>query len=129
MADRLPTYLRTYRKRFGLNQKELSFLLGCQSGVSVCQYERSVAQPSFEAAIASEVVLDASVDELFPSIYKKVSEGVVERARRMLKQLPEGTTDAKTKLKRQQLEKIISRYADEVQNNVWKVEKTTSPAF
>ena len=128
MADRLPTYLRTYRKRFGLNQKELSFLLGCQSGVSVCQYERSVAQPSFEAAIASEVVLDASVDELFPSIYKKVSEGVVERARRMLKQLPEGTTDAKTKLKRQQLQKIISRHADEVQNNVWKVEKTTSPA-
>ncbi len=128
MADKLPTYLRTYRKRFGLNQDELSTLLGCQSGVSVCQYERSVAQPSLEAALACEVMFDASVEELFPDIYKKVSKGVVERAQLMLKQLPEGSYDPRTKLKRQQLEKIVSRYADEIQNNIWKEDITTSPA-
>ena len=101
--------------------------MGCQSGVSVCQYERSVAQPSLETAVASEVILEASVEELFPSIYKKVSNAVVERARVMLKQLPEDSDNPKTKLKRQQLQKIISRYADEAQN-IWKGEKTTSPA-
>lgn len=129
MADRLPTYLQTYRKRFGLNQNELSFLLGCQSGSSVSKYERLVTDPSLETAVASEVVLDASVDELFPKIYKKVSDGVVVRARHMLQQLPEDTTNARVKLKRAQLQRIISRYADDVQNNVWKEQKTTSPAL
>ena len=81
-----------------------------------------------ETAIASQVALDASVEELFPSIYEKVSTAVIGRARVMLKQLPEASNDPKTELKRKQLERIINGRADDARKNVWKAETTNSPA-
>ena len=129
MARRLPTYLRTYRKRFGLRQDELSYLLGCQSGSSVSEYERSTHQPSLETAVACSAVFGVSVEELFPGIYEKVEKDVIERSRQMSEQLPEGSKSPVVKLKRRLFEAIGRRHRDENQNNVWKREVTTSPAY
>lgn len=128
MAQRLPTYLRTYRKRFGLSQDELSYLLGCQSGVSVCEYERLTKRPSLEVALAGSAIFGVSVEELFPGIYEKVEKDVLERSRRMSEQLSEDNDTPVVKLKKRLLEAIDRRHQDENQNNVWKEELTTSPA-
>ena len=128
MAERLPTYLRTYRKRSGLTQDEFSRLLGCESGVSVCEYERLRKVPTLEKAIACEVVTGVSVEELFPGIYKKALENVVLRARTMSRELPEDDMTPKVKLKRGRLEAILARFKEEHKNNVWKTEVANSPA-
>lgn len=43
--DKLDNYLRTYRKKLGLTQREVAFLLGCHSGAKVSRYERSARIP------------------------------------------------------------------------------------
>ncbi len=119
MAQRLQTYLRTYRKRSALTQDELSVLLGCESGVSVCQYERLNAQPSLETALACRAIFDVSVEGLFPGIYQKVVMDVVTRVRLMSKELPIIGSSKAVKLKRGLLDAIVSRYGGEHQNDIW----------
>ena len=128
MAERLQSYLRTYRKRSGLTQEELAALLGCESGVSICQYERLAAQPSLETALACQAIFGVSVEELFPGIYKKVVDDIVKRAQSMSKQLPEDNCKPVVKLKRRLFEAIAGRHREEHHNNVWKGELTSSPA-
>ncbi len=127
MAKRLQTYLRTYRKRSSLTQDELSFLLGCKSGVSVCEYERLTAQPSLETALACQAIFGVSVEELFPGINEKVVDDVVKRARLMSKQLAGDETPA-VKLKTGLLAAVTRRYRDEHENSVCNTEIATSPA-
>ena len=81
MAHRLPNYLRTHRKRAGLSQDEVAFLLGCQSGAKVSRYERLARRPSLETAFAYEAVFGVSARELFAGVYEKVEREVVKRAR------------------------------------------------
>jgi len=127
MAKRLQTYLRTYRKRSALTQDELSSLLGCKSGVSVCEYERLKERPSLETALACQAIFGVSVEELFPGIYEKVVNDVVQRARVMSKQWPEGDETPAVKLKKQLLAAITRRYPGEHENNVCNTEIATSP--
>ncbi len=119
MAQRLQTYLRTYRKRSALTQEDLSTLLGCESGVSVCQYERLKAQPSLETALACRAIFDVSVEELFPGIYQKVVADVVKRVRLMSKELPIIGSSKAVKLKRGLLDAIVSRCGGEQQKYIW----------
>ena len=125
MAKRLQTYLRTYRKRSALTQDELAALLGCKSGVSVCEYERLKERPSLETALACQAIFGVSVEELFPSIYEKVVDDVVKRARLMSKQLAGDETPA-VKLKTGLLAAITGRYRDEHENNICNTEIATS---
>lgn len=80
MAQKLPVYLRTHRKRTGLSQAELAYLLGSESGTIVSRYERRMRQPSLEAAIACELVFNVPASTLFPEVYRKVEKSVIERA-------------------------------------------------
>ena len=119
MAQRLQTYLRTYRKRSALTQEDLSTLLGCESGVSVCQYERLKASPSLEAALACRAIFDVSVEELFPGIYQKVVADVLKRVRLMSKELPIIGNSKAVKLKRGLFDAIVSRCGGEHQKYIW----------
>src|SRR5437016_13669224 len=81
MAHRLPNYLKTYRKRAGLSQDEVAFLLGCRSGARLSRYERLARRPSLETAFAYEAVFGVPARELFAGVYEKVEREVVKRAR------------------------------------------------
>src|SRR6185295_1549831 len=81
MSSQLPNYLRAHRKRLGLSQEEVAFLLGTPGGAKVCRYERFSRQPNLETLLACEVIFPKSVRELFLGLYQKVQMDVVERAR------------------------------------------------
>jgi transcriptional regulator with XRE-family HTH domain len=81
MSPQLPNYLRANRKRLGLSQEEIAFLLGALNGAKVCRYERFVRQPSLETALACEVIFQKSIRELFLGLYKEIERDVIERAR------------------------------------------------
>ena len=74
MESRIPSYLRTYRKRYGLTQDEVAFLLGCQSGTKVSRFERLARKPNLETALACEVVFGIPAHELFPRAYAEVEK-------------------------------------------------------
>ena len=80
MSRRLDNYLRTYRRRAGLSQVEMAFLLGCRTDSKVSRYERRVRHPSLEAAIALRHIFGVSIEELFAGIAEKVDRVTVKRA-------------------------------------------------
>jgi transcriptional regulator with XRE-family HTH domain len=54
--DKLDNYLRTYRKKLGLTQREVAFVLGCHGGAKVSRYERSGCIPDFKTNFAYEAM-------------------------------------------------------------------------
>jgi transcriptional regulator with XRE-family HTH domain len=81
MVPRIISYLRTYRKRGGLTQDEMAFLLGYQSGTKISRFERLARQPNLETALACQVVFGIPAHKLFPGMFAEVEKTVTERAR------------------------------------------------
>ena len=80
-SPQLPNYLRANRKRLGLSQDEVAFLLGTQSGAKVCRYERFVREPSLATALAFEAIFKRPASELFGGLYQEIEKQVAERAK------------------------------------------------
>src|SRR5437879_2031593 len=53
-THKLENYLRTYRKRSGLTQREVAFLVGCRNGAQVSRYEKRRRLPPLRTALACE---------------------------------------------------------------------------
>jgi DNA-binding XRE family transcriptional regulator len=87
MADHMPHYVRRYRLRAALTQKEMAHLLGCQSPATVCQYEAGKRDPDLRTALAYQVAFGVPLEELFPGIHREVEQEVLSRADRLAKQL------------------------------------------
>ena len=87
MTSKLSNHLRGHRKRSALSQDEIAFLLGVESGAKICRYERFLHNPSLITTIALEVIFQKAVRELFPGLYRQVSERVVARVKVLAKKL------------------------------------------
>ena len=87
MAPKIMSYLRTHRKRGGLTQDEMAFLLGYQSGTKISRFERLARQPNLETALACQVVFGIPAHELFPGVFAEVEKTVTKRARLLSDQL------------------------------------------
>ena len=96
------SYLRTHRKRGGLTQDEMAFLLGCQSGTKISRFERLARRPNLETALACQVVFGVPARELFPGLFAEVEKTVSGRARllseRLQAQRGDGRSGARHKL-------------------------------
>ena len=76
----LDNYLRSFRRKAGLSQEDISFLLGTKAGTHTCRYERGRREPSLEAALALEAIFGVPVGDLFRGRFQKVEAAVKERA-------------------------------------------------
>lgn len=85
----LENYLRMHRKRAGLTQGELAYLLGVQSSGKISRYERFARRPTLEAALALEIILGVPVRDLFEGVHDEVEHEVKKRARRLRRRLAE----------------------------------------
>lgn len=117
MSQKLKNYLRTYRKRTGLSQDEVAFLLGCHSGTLVSRYERFARNPRLETTLAYEVVLGTPARELFAGISQKVELRTFRRARLLARKLSEAKQDRMTGRKIEILESITSGRGVEFSRN------------
>lgn len=87
MAEPMSHYVRRYRLRAALTQKEMAGLLGCKSPATVCQYEARKREPDLRSALAYQVAFGVPVEVLFPGILRAVEQDVLNRAHRLSKQL------------------------------------------
>ena len=85
------SYLRTHRKRCGLTQDEVAFLLGCRTGTKVSRFERLARKPNLATALACKVVFGIPAHELFPRAHAEVEKEVAERARALANRLRTGS--------------------------------------
>jgi transcriptional regulator with XRE-family HTH domain len=99
MTTRVKTYLRTFRRRSGLTQSELAFLLGAKDGTLVSRYERLSRRPNLRSALGLQAVFGVSADHLVPGICAEVDRSVIRRARLLSRQLERHSDSARTKRK------------------------------
>ena len=80
MAQPLPTYLRTYRRKWALSQRELAQLLGGTNRSKISRYERLVRTPNREALIGLEFIFSGQSGQLFPTIELSIVRAVMGNA-------------------------------------------------
>lgn len=91
MARKLDNYLRMYRKRSGLSQHEVAFLLGWETGTLVSRYERGTQRPSLDTVFAYEAAFGVPTHELFAGIFQKVEDNIKKRAQVLARKLSAAT--------------------------------------
>ena len=106
MAYKLKNYLRTYRKKAGLSQEEMAYLLGGQSGTKVSRYERFARLPPLKTVLAYAVIFDVPVRDLFAGMAQQVERPIAKRAQQLIQELDSAQPDALTTRKRQTLEAL-----------------------
>jgi transcriptional regulator with XRE-family HTH domain len=108
MAVPLHNYLRTYRKRSGLSQDEVGFLLGVRHGTKVSRYERSARTPGLDSVLAYELVFGVPARRLFAGIFRKVETVTIRRAKALIRRLSPATRNALAARKLALLQAIAS---------------------
>ncbi|MCE5311430.1 MAG: helix-turn-helix transcriptional regulator [Acidobacteriales bacterium] len=83
MTILLTNYLRTYRKRSGLTQDEVAYLLGLVSGSKVSRYELYRRIPNLETALTYEAIFRTPVRELFAGLFAEVEKKMLKRVGRL----------------------------------------------
>ena len=105
----LPNHLRAHRKRLGLSQDDVAFLLGVESGAKVCRYERFARVPSLEAALAYVAIFQRPLRELFSGHYQRIEKEVAKRARDLIKKTHQQKPSRRKGQKGKALTDIASR--------------------
>ncbi len=78
-THKLENYLRAYRKKSGLTQREVAFLLGCENGGQVSRYEKRHRLPPLRTALACEAAFGIPVSELFAGMRDQVNKVIEKR--------------------------------------------------
>ena len=78
-SPRLENYLRTYRRRSGLTQREVAFLLGSKNGAQLSRYEKQRRLPPLRTALAFEAIFKIPLAELFAGLRDSVGRETSER--------------------------------------------------
>jgi DNA-binding XRE family transcriptional regulator len=105
---RLTIYVRPYRIRWGLSQKDLAFLIGFKSRKAISFLENHKLPPSLAVAIALCVVFGTEHADLFPAIYAEAVEDVLARANDLYERL-QGNSSKKIREKLDFLEAMLDR--------------------
>ena len=78
-------YVRTYRKRAGLTQRDIAFLLSGKHVSTAHRWEQGRQLPSLAALLALEVVLDSRAQDLFNDLAADVKRIIKQRGEHLLK--------------------------------------------
>jgi transcriptional regulator with XRE-family HTH domain len=105
-----PNYLRAHRKRLGLSQGEIAYLLGSPRGEKVCRYECFISEPGFRIALAYEIIFKTPAREIFPDLCKEIERQIADRARDLLKRLKTRSPHPLLSRKRDVLADIVQMY-------------------
>jgi transcriptional regulator with XRE-family HTH domain len=109
MADPLPSYLRTHRKKHGFSQDELAELLGCSHGTIVSRFEYMQRPPTFKIALACEIIFDVPAQEIFPGILRDVERETAAHAADLIAKVISDRDRATSAQKLQALRAILER--------------------
>jgi transcriptional regulator with XRE-family HTH domain len=116
-SPKLQNYLLSNRKRLALSQDDIAFLLGVESGTTMCRYERFSRQPWLETALAFEAIFQKPVRELFAGLYQKIHKEVAGRAKTLAARPERGKANRRTARKREAIAGIVAAES-EVSSNL-----------
>jgi transcriptional regulator with XRE-family HTH domain len=103
----LQNCLRTARRRSGLTQDEITFLLGASSSTKVSRHETFDRLPSVSAIFAYEIIFRALARVLFAGAYEEVRRAVIARANCLIQTLSEKPSNPLARHKLKFLQAIV----------------------
>jgi transcriptional regulator with XRE-family HTH domain len=91
--SKLPNYLRTYRKKAGLSQRDVAVLLGSSDPTRISRYELNKREPDVGVVLAFEIIFSVPASVLFAGrlvelkavIRKRFAQLLPEKTRRLAK--------------------------------------------
>jgi len=86
-TSKLTNYLRTYRRRAGLSQRELAFLLGVSVRGPVSEMEKRRRMPLLRTALALEAIFGIPAGDLFAGLRETITSDIEERVDQLAAQL------------------------------------------
>lgn len=89
MSKKLNVYLRTYRLRSGLTQRDISFLFSINSGSTISKLESGGRIPSATILLAYIILFGASPYDLVPGLWREIENAVLTRVQLLLERLKE----------------------------------------
>lgn len=85
---KLHNCLRAHRRRSGLSQREVAFLLGAsRGGAQVSRHEKRRRLPPLRAALGYEVIYGVPANELFAGVSDAVAQKVKGRMMKLQRKL------------------------------------------
>ncbi len=115
---RLQNYLRAYRRKSGLTQQEVAFLLGFRNGEPISRYEKRRRLPPLETALACEAIFGVPVSELFAGVRetkeKEIRKRMLELRSKLSVKTPAGSEALETSHKLKWLHARSTSRATEV---------------
>lgn len=102
------TRLRTYRRSWGLTQRELAGLLGGRSPTHIARIEAGKRIPTIEIALACQIIFGVPPEIMFPRLYTEIEEREMQGIYRFHKGLLQ-TTNLSGVRKRDLLEGAMKR--------------------
>src|ERR1043166_6090470 len=110
MKQKFKTYLRAQRRRWGLTQREVAYLLGYRYPSAIWRIEREGREPTLSIAFACHILFDTPITELFPGLATEIEDAILRRAYNLYERL-QGTPSRTTKAKLHLLEHMLKRAA------------------
>ena len=114
MADQpLVTYLRTYRRRTGLSQTEVAFLIGSIDGKLVSRHECGERLPTLHTVLKYSFILGVPVHDIYEGLSTGVRRDICTRAGGLIRQLQRTERTWRRDRKLRLLEGMIQLGVDE----------------
>lgn len=107
-SHKLPNYIRHHRKRLGLSQEDVAFLLGWNWSAQTSRYEHFCRIPTLRTALALSYIFQTSIQDLFSGEKQEVEEAVSRRAEILEEQLQQKNAGRSAARKLAFLRTIIS---------------------
>lgn len=111
LPSKLEHYLRASRKRSGLSQSELAYLLGSKTRNQVSRYERRSHVPPLRVALALQALFGTPVSELFPGTYQSAKTDLRRRARALARKLRALAENPDSRAPAEKLQWLVDRCA------------------
>jgi transcriptional regulator with XRE-family HTH domain len=112
-THKLENYLRMHRKRSGLTQRDVAFLLGCENGAQVSRYEKRKRVPPLQTALACEAVFGVPVSELFAGLndatHKRIGKRLLGLRSKLQAQSTEGRSKSESRQTARKLDWLAGR--------------------
>src|SRR6266542_6117949 len=105
-----PNLMRVLRRRLGLTQKELAFLVGYESDSQVSRIENGSRIPHLAEVLVVELVFGVPAVTVFPQIRQAVGPRIRSRAQALLREVEKSSLAGTPRIsyKTAQLERVLA---------------------
>jgi DNA-binding XRE family transcriptional regulator len=108
MANKpLNRYLQTFRRRAGLTQKEIAYLIDAKSRSTISKHESADSCPTFETLVCYELLFGIPMCDFLDGDYQDVADAFRERVNGFLFLLEQKTLTPSVKRKIATLRRVL----------------------